>query len=692
MALPLLGSELFINRTDTPEQLRSWVDQMADAGLKLVRVFALWDLIQPAWDMWDFEAFDAVFDQCQRRGLGVVPTAFSACPPGWMRRSIASQEVVDPWDPDLAPAAEQYLGRLVDRYADHPALHSWIVWNEAGMVVLPTPRAAERFHAFLQGFYGTIEALNDRYYGQYESFDQVQPPHNEQDAEVPIPSHVQRIDWWRFCTHDVTAAVVRFTRIIRQRDGRHPVHLNPHRLGHCMLHEGQSVWQIADVVDFVGCSAHPVWHSTRLGEARYTQSIGLFSMFCRGATRQDQRFWVSELQGGPAAFSGFVPGGPTPTDITHWVWESIGRGAEAVVFWTFNGRREGGEVGEWMLLDQKNRPSPRLLAVTEAADLMDRHRTLFEQTKPAPARVGLLWSEASVLHGFAFGHGEDPQDPRNAQRNADAVCGAFCLLDDLHLEVEIIDETRLREPGRAEGFALIVLPDAWSLDGATIDRLRDYVAAGGHVIADGLVGYLDPWTRRHDEKTADLDQLFGGGLVDYLPTPNPIQLDTAPPVPGWFNRIQLDAERAEPIVAWPDGSAAVTRCTHPGGGRATRIGTHLFQRYLTQPTPAALQWVRSLLADSAWPGTRPAADTPPSVRVRRLDLASGPDTELLILINTADAEQHCQLHLDPGIKTIRDLTHDCAIQPDGSTLSLALPAHAVQIIALNETENAGSAR
>lgn len=653
---------------------------MADAGLELIRVFALWDLIEPREGLWDFACFDAVFDQAEQRGLGVVPTAFSTCPPGWMRRSIASQQVIDPWDPEVRVAGEGYLRRLVDRYAAHPALHSWIVWNEAGMVVEPSPAATTRFQAFLAQTYGSIDRLNDRYYGQHTSFDQVEPPRMDQDAEVPIPSHLQRIDWWRFCAADVAAAVSRFTEIIRERDPRHPVHLNPHRLGHCMLHEGQSVWQIADVVDFVGCSAHPVWHSTRFGPGRATQSIGLFSAMCRGASRQPRRFWVSELQGGPATFSGIEAGCPSPTELTHWMWESIGRGAEAVVFWTFNGRREGGEVGEWMLLDQRGRPSRRLDAVSEVIGQLAQHRGLFLDTQPPRPRVGLLCSESSLLHGFAYGRGEDVADPRNAQRNADAVCGAFCLLDDLHLEVGVLDESRLQEPGRLEGYEVLVLPDCWSLESSTIARLLEYVQLGGCVIADGLVGYLDSHTRRHECATETIDRLFGGSLVDILPITTPFTLATPAPVPGWFNRITLEANEAEALVRWPTGDAAVTECRHPMRGRAVRIGTHLFQHYLSSPNAEARRWVRSLLPASAWSETHFAEDTPPQVRLRRLEHTDG---SVLIVINTTDQAQRVRLRGIEGGHLV-DISGSSRLDAVNGEVEIALEPNQVRLLLARE--------
>ncbi len=60
-----LGSQLYINRFDTPEQVRNWVSGMAESGLKLMRLFVLWDLTEPRQGEWDWAAYDAAFDAAE---------------------------------------------------------------------------------------------------------------------------------------------------------------------------------------------------------------------------------------------------------------------------------------------------------------------------------------------------------------------------------------------------------------------------------------------------------------------------------------------------------------------------------------------------------------------------------------------------------------------------------------------------
>lgn len=77
----LIGSELFINDKDKPEQIKAWVSQMKEAKLKIIRLFVMWSHVQPQEDQWDFSKYDAVFSEAERLGMGVVPTFMSVNPP-----------------------------------------------------------------------------------------------------------------------------------------------------------------------------------------------------------------------------------------------------------------------------------------------------------------------------------------------------------------------------------------------------------------------------------------------------------------------------------------------------------------------------------------------------------------------------------------------------------------------------------
>ncbi|MCI8624498.1 MAG: hypothetical protein HFG26_12685 [Provencibacterium sp.] len=134
---------------------------MHENGLTLIRLFLL-DHLEPREGEWNFERYDACFDAARQLGLRVVPTLMAVSPPGWMRRTRGPQSVADLDDPSFWEGpARGYVRKAVERYAPHPALHSWILWNEPGRVPPDTPHARLAFQSFLKGKYeGEIEWLN----------------------------------------------------------------------------------------------------------------------------------------------------------------------------------------------------------------------------------------------------------------------------------------------------------------------------------------------------------------------------------------------------------------------------------------------------------------------------------------------------------------------------------------------------
>ena len=637
MPLTLIGSQLYINRGDTPDQVRQWVAQMAEARLSLVRLFMLWDHLEPREGHWVWDAYDAVFESAARHGLAVVPTLMSVSPPGWMRLTGNSQSLGDLEDPAFLTRGEDYIRRVVGRYGTHPALHSWIAWNEASRGVPRNERTLARYRRFLAARHGgDTSRYNRRVYGQCESFEELErgPAAGELAG---FSGYAARLDWMNFAVDELTGHLARIRDVIRGQDAQHPIHVNPHAVTRCMAGAGQSLWREGRTLDFLGCSAHPVWHSTRFPRDRWPRSIGLFADLMRAAGRHpDDLFWVSELQGGPTFFSGAVVDCPDEADIRAWLWEAIGSGAGAVVYWCFNGRTDGGEAGEWSLLAQNGRPSRRLRATTAVIERLERHREVFARTRPAPQAIKILYSEESALLMNVEGSGgEALENPRNPEAFYDALCGAYLLLADLGHTPGFVDEIDVREGLDPCMTSLLVLPSCTALAPETLAALQDYVGAGGVVIADGFTAWKTPDGALDRSYPDRLFALFGARVADQTPARPGERLSGAfGRLDAWFSRIDFDLGPSGRVLArWDNGDIAATEAA--GAGRAVRLGTHLFQHYFVAPDAEARACLRSLLPEAARP---PLALDAESLCLR-LRLLEHPEGFVVILSNEGEARR-----------------------------------------------------
>ncbi|MFD2333437.1 beta-galactosidase [Cohnella sp. GCM10020058] len=688
-----LGSQLFINASDTEDEVRGWVGQMADHGLKLIRLFMIWEQLESEKGRWRFDVYDACFDEAARRGLGIVPTLMAVSPPGWQRITDGPQGVANLDESTLKERMGGYIGQVVRRYAQHPALHSWILWNEPSRKIRRSPQAMAGYAEYARRAYGTIEAFNRISYWKFASFEQLAAQGTGPEGpELPFVSFAERTDWARFSVDNLNA-ILRFIRDeVRRWDPVHPVHVNPHNLQGEMQASGQSLWAESESVDFLGCSAHPAWHSLRFPERRWSQSVAFFSDLTHSASgRSDELFWVTELQGGPTLYSAGTAHCPTAEEIRQWIWEGIGAGARAVVFWCFNARKGGYEAAEWSLLNQLGEPSPRLEAVRDAASILDRETALFERAKTAAPRVYVLYSEASCALGQAEGSGNDPANPRNGNMYLDAIAGAYLMLSDLSVPAGFINEKRLRENGVPPGTRALIVPNAIVLGAEESAALEAYVLGGGLVIGDGLIGMKDP-NGNVDRKTlGQADALFGAKVLELETAQDRFDIRFGTEgtglerigfegtrLEGWFYRLPLAADGAETIGRFDHGGAAAVTVRREGQGAALRIGTLLFQRYFAAPSANSLALLAAWLGDRSGEPVR-LANGDRRLRLRRLTHAEG---ELLILLNEGDTAEAELVFAEPGL--LRSLISPEAAEKGtaaGGTTRVPIGARGIEVLA-----------
>jgi hypothetical protein len=616
---PCIGSQLFINKTMTPEEARGWVESMHRAGLKLIRLFIIWDHIEPAPGQWEFSVYDSVFDTAAELGMGVVPTLMSVSPPGWMLRTGGPQSLANLEDPEFLKLSEVYIRQVVAHWSGHPALHSWILWNEASRIPPKTPAVLENFRRFLERkFNGDVDALNRTVFQNYPSFDEIGKEQGQGANELEFSGFAEKVYGLEFAVDELCAHLRRIADIVRTQDPVHPLHVNPHGLASFVQHAGQSIWREAECVDFLGCSSHPVWHSTRFDRSRWGRSLGIYADLMRSATPDpDGLFWVTELQGGTTLHSAEMSDCPAADELERWLWEGIGAGARASVFWCYNWRDEGFEAGEWHLARLDGSPSPRLRAATRVAKTLERRADWFADARPIEPEIYILRSDsAERLAWVERNDTPDPHDPRNRMRVADSASGAALLLADLGLQTGYVEEAGLSKlletPSRTP--AVVIVPGLEALCDGTLERLAAYVEQGGCVIADGALGWKRPTGHLALDRQPLWKTLFGKSLVDVeaFAFSQTLPPDHHEPTP-WGYRVITDADTGiwRPFTRYQTGK-----------GTAIWIQTWFFHRFLCGDYPAARKGFQVLLPDSVSAPVRLKAPGP-GVRLRLLQTHMG---------------------------------------------------------------------
>ena len=235
--------------------------------------------------------------------------------------------------------------------------------------------AVAAFRVWAGKEYGTIEKVNARWGTSFSRLEEIKPAGDEQSW-----NHNRELDWRTFWESFQTEQLRWLADQVRAVDSTHPLHLNPAGITGNLADVSDNLPAWRGFLDTLGCSIHPAWHFGLFDRDRYALAVSYTNDLVRGSI-EPKPYWVTELQGGNNIYSGTVPMEPTGDDIAQWTWTSVASGANRVIYWLLNARREGVEAGEWSLLDFAQQPSERLKTASRIAKVIDdnsafRHKDL----------------------------------------------------------------------------------------------------------------------------------------------------------------------------------------------------------------------------------------------------------------------------------------------------------------------------
>ncbi|WP_127793884.1 beta-galactosidase [Agromyces sp. LHK192] len=571
------------------------LDLMRDAGFSVIRVGeSVWSTWEPRDGEFDLDWLQPVLDGAHERGIRVILGTPTYAVPPWLQTAYpeiaadlrtgepmpwGARQEVDYSHPAFRFHAERVIRAVIARYADHPAVIGYQVDNEPGMLLFHNHGSFQRFVRRLKATYGDVDTLNREWGLTYWSH----RLSDWSDLWTPDGNSLPQYDLaWRRYQADLTTEFIAWQAELVREYARpdqfvttciaypRPGLADERLVAALDVTAGNPYYAMQDHLDR-SIDLPPVTPWTSSGVA------GLFRQADRLWSSKQSRFLVTETDAQSIGGSEFnLP--PYPGQLRQAAFAFISRGAAMIEYWHWHTLPYGTETYWGGVLPHSLEPGRvyRELAGVGAdlaaiGDALDGYEP--------DADVAILWSNDSrfALEFFPpLAAADGRPDRQSYQHVVDAfhrgVLDAGAQARILHLS----QAAALGADVLADRHPVLIAPALYVATDAELDLLRDYAAAGGHLIVGIRTGYGDEEARARVEiAPARLAEAAGVHYEEYSNLRTDLAIEGLPGTgTRWADGLIVDAAE---VVAGYDHPRfgdfpAVTTNAH-GDGRITVVGT-----------------------------------------------------------------------------------------------------------------------
>lgn len=500
------------------ERTESDLDLMKDAGFTVIRVGeSVWSTWEPRDGEYDLEWLQPVLDGAHARGIAVILGTPTYAVPPWLQTAYpeiaaerrtgepmpwGARQEVDYSHPAFRFHAERLIRAVVARYADHPAVIGFQVDNEPGMLLFHNRGSFQRFVRRLKAQYGDVETLNREWGLTYWSH----RLSDWSDLWTPDGNSLPQYDLaWRRYQADLT------TEFIAWQAGIVREYARPEQFVTTCIAYPRPALADEQLVEALDVTAGNPYYAMQdhldatldLEPATPWSTSGVAALL-RQADRmyssKQSRFLVTETDAQSIGGSEFnLP--PYPGQLKQAAFAFISRGAAMIEYWHWHTLPYGTETYWGGVLPHSLQPGrvyDELAGVGADLGAIGEALDGFEPD----ADVAILWSNDSrfALEFFPpLATPDGAPDRASYQRIVDAFHRGVV---DAGAQSRILHVAQARELGAEElaaRYPVLVAPALYVASDADLDLLRDYAAAGGHLIVGIRTGYGDEEARARVE-------------------------------------------------------------------------------------------------------------------------------------------------------------------------------------------------
>jgi beta-galactosidase len=538
-----------------------------------------WALLEPEEGKFDFTWLDEAVDLANRAGLKIILCTPTLCPPAWMgnkypeiylvgsngrRREHGIRANASLTNPYYQKFVDIIVTAMARHYGSDSRIWGWQIDNEPLAIPDYSPSARIAFQNWLKKKYSTIDKLNDCWAGnfwstRYDNFEQILIPNEAMNEEDKLSPHAL-LDFQRF-TADVTAGFLNRQADIVRKHILSEQWITTNYVNASMSSDPRR----SDHLDFPTFTMYPVSGRNELGGNNFRTGIPFriyeacdYHRPIRGVTG------LMELQPGQVNW-GTVNPQLIPGTVHMWIMQAFGGGCSFLCTYRYRHPLKGSEmyhegiVGtDGVSLSQGGRE------FVKAIQEMTLLRAEYDSTACVPKslarrKTALLWS-----HDVMWDLDIQKQTVlwntwRHRNNYSAAVKSAGAPLDFISEEDDFTS------------YPFLIAPAYQLVDSALVQKWRDYVEAGGHLILSCRTGQKDKDGHFFEAGWADPIRSLIGSEIEFFDMLPPDVIGT---VSTRNMRFQWNAW-GEILSPYPGTEVLATYTDQYYAGKAAVISRHL---------------------------------------------------------------------------------------------------------------------
>lgn len=672
---------VYFRKSSPPEQDWETDHQTAAAlGMNIFRHWFMWASIETSPGHYDWRDYDRMVELEGQNHIKVVIAENVLGAPEWMWDKYPQARVVSAGGDDSYPSvvtgsatgnalmcldndevrneAGKFLTALATRYRDKPATMGYDLWNESNPPECFCEATQAKFRLWLKAKYGTIEKLGKAWH-RYSlgDWEHVHPPHGS-------IGYADSLDWAAFRRDSALEMLKWRIDLIRAVDKRNQIIAH----GTGLLNEIE--WRASAAVDTYGYT----WVASRHTNDPWLQFNAVDIV--RGGAR-GKPFWHAEATGGPLWLQPQVVGRPLEDgrssddkDVRVWSLIDMSGGASGIQFTRWRPLLNGPLFGAFGPMGMDGSVTPQAEMAGKLSKWANANPNVWK-SHPVRGDVGIVFVQESLdfagiqgLGGGGGGRGGGGGEGGGGGGNGhvQSAQGAYQAFFDSNIQADFVSIDNIDE------YPLVYLPFPEMLTQATADKLRAYVAKGGHLVSEGCPGYFgDSGAVGTVQPNLGLDKLFGARetYVQFTPdllTKLPLTVkDKA--ITGQYFQQEYRLTGGQAAGQYANGHIAAVENT-TGSGKTLLIGTFPGGGYFRNHTPATREFFASLLT---WAGLQQqvqSSDAQVKARLHR-----GPGGTYLWVVNPTRTPKTVKVTLPASFQKATELWQEQASLPDAAAVS-----------------------